>query len=203
VSVARIVSLLLLYPTDETRSARLEMTAALTADSGAPARSVEAFLAGWDEPLATLQRRYVETFDFDPRASLHLTWHLYGDRRQRGVELVRLKRRYADAGLELAEGELPDYLPVLLEFAALTEPGQGRALLAELREPIELVRARLRERESPYALLLDAVIGELPRLTKAQVERIEALAAEGPPSELVGLEPHVPAAPVPSVEGGR
>ena len=202
-SVARIVSLLLLYPTEETRSARPEMAAAAAAAEGPSARAVEAFLAGSDAPLDTLQQRYVETFDFDPRASMHLTWHLHGDRRQRGVELVRLKRRYADAGLELEEGELPDYLPVLLEFAALTPPEEGRALLAELREPIELVRARLRERESEYALLLDAVVGELPRLTRAQEERIEALAAEGPPAELVGLEPTVPSAPAPAGRAAR
>ena len=66
------------------------------------------------------------TFDFDRRASLHLTYHTYGDRRQRGLELVRLKRRYAEAGLPLEGGELPDYLPVLLEFAALVPEAARR-----------------------------------------------------------------------------
>src|SRR5262249_53840793 len=128
---------------------------------------------------------------------------LYGDRRQRGVELVGLKRRYANAGLELQEGELPDYLPVLLEFAALTPPEVGRALLAELREPIELVRARLRERESQYALLLDAVVGGPPGPPRAGGERVGARAAGAPPLELVGLEPTVPAAPAPAGSPAR
>jgi nitrate reductase delta subunit len=139
-------------------------------------------------PLRELQAAYVQTFDFDRRASLYLTYHTHGDRRQRGLELVRLKRRFAEAGLPLTGGELPDFLPVLLEFAALA-PEQGEALLNELRAPLELVRARLHEKESPYAELLDMLVGALPRRTRAQAEAARRLAEQGPPSELVGLEP--------------
>jgi len=139
-------------------------------------------------PLRELQAAYVQTFDFDRRASLHLTYHTHGDRRQRGLELVRLKRRYAEAGLPLTGGELPDYLPVLLEFAALA-PAEGEALLNELRVPLELVRARLHATESPYADLLDALVGALPKRTRAQAAAARRLAEEGPPAELVGLEP--------------
>lgn len=106
------------------------------------------------------QEEYVRTFDLDARASLHLTSHLYGDRRQRGIALVRLKRRYADAGLELDPAELPDYLPALLELAAL-EPAAGEPVLAEQRPAIELVRARLHERGSPYARVLDELVEAL------------------------------------------
>jgi nitrate reductase molybdenum cofactor assembly chaperone NarJ/NarW len=135
------------------------------------------------------QADYVHTFDFDRRASLHLTYHLYGDRRQRGLELVKLKRRYRDAGLEPAGDELPDYLPLMLEFAAL-EPEAGEALLNEHRPALELVRARLHERQSPYATLLDRIVGALPRATRAQLDRAHRAAEEGPPAELVGLEPY-------------
>jgi nitrate reductase delta subunit len=141
-----------------------------------------------ETPLPELQAAYVQTFDFDRRASLYLTYHTHGDRRQRGLELVRLKRRFADAGLPLGGGELPDYLPVLLEFASLA-PEPGEALLNELRAPLELVRARLHEKGSEYAELLDALVGALPRRTRAQAEAARRLAEEGPPSELVGLEP--------------
>ena len=134
------------------------------------------------------QEEYCRTFDFDRRASLHLTYHAFGDRRQRGLELVKLKRRYAEAGLELSGSELPDYLPVMLEFAAL-DPERGEALLNEHRPALELVRARLHDRESPYAAILDAVVAALPRATKAQLERARRVAEEGPPTELVGLEP--------------
>ncbi|MGE5272407.1 MAG: nitrate reductase molybdenum cofactor assembly chaperone [Verrucomicrobiota bacterium] len=140
------------------------------------------------------QAEYVRTFDFDRRASLHLTYHTHGDRRQRGLELVKLKRRYADAGLELTGAELPDYLPVLLEFAAL-EPEAGEALLNEYRPALELVRARLHDNENPYAAVLDTIVDCLPRATKAQLARARRVAEEGPPTELVGLEPFGAAAP--------
>lgn len=156
---------------------------------GPARRAVERFAASLDGvALEALRREYVETFDFDRRASLHLTFHRYGDRRRRGIELVRLKRRYAEAGLALAEGELPDALPAVLEFAALA-PEAGAEVLAGLREPVELVRARLAERGSRYAHLLDAVAATQPRLTRAQAERVRRLAEEEPPDELVGLEP--------------
>jgi nitrate reductase molybdenum cofactor assembly chaperone NarJ/NarW len=134
------------------------------------------------------QEDFVRTFDFDRRASLHLTYHTFGDRRQRGLELVKLKRRYSEAGLELRDAELPDYLPVLLEFAAL-DPERGEALLNEHRAALELVRARLHDRESRYAEVLDRLVAALPRATRAQIERARRAAEEGPPAELVGLEP--------------
>jgi nitrate reductase delta subunit len=138
--------------------------------------------------LPELQPLYVRTFDFDRRATLHLTYHTHGDRRQRGLELVKLKRRYADAGLPLIGDELPDYLPVLLEFTALT-PSHGVPLLAELRTPIELIRSRLHQTNNPYAEVLDIVATALPRPTRAQIAAARQLAQEGPPTELVGLEP--------------
>jgi nitrate reductase delta subunit len=102
-----------------------------------------------------------------------------------------LKRRFREAGLELAEGELPDYLPVLLEFAELA-PDHGLPVLAELRGAIELVRTALHERDSAYAHLLDAVALSLPALTRSQARAVERLATEGPPTELVGLDSFTP-----------
>lgn len=142
-------------------------------------------------PLERLQREYVETFDFARRCSLHLTYHLHGDSRQRGLALVRIKQAYADGGFEVADGELPDYLPMMLEFAALA-PEPGAALLGEHRVSIEVVREGLREVESPYLAALDAIAERLGGLSRAQLSRLRRLAAEGPPSERVGLEPFAP-----------
>jgi nitrate reductase delta subunit len=141
--------------------------------------------------LLERQRLYVEAFDFDRRASLHLTSHTHGDRRQRGARLVGIKRQLRAAGLELDGGELPDHLGVLLELRALAPP-EGAELLAELRPAIELVRGRLHETASPYAAVLDGVCATLPRLTRAERAAAERLAVEGPPGELVGLEPFAP-----------
>jgi nitrate reductase delta subunit len=177
----RPLSLLLQYPDEELLAARAELAAA-TDDR----RVADFALSLGDLRLVELQDEYVQTFDFDRRASLYLTYHSHGDRRQRGLELLRLKRRFRDAGLDLADGELPDYLPVLLEFASLHDGGD--VLLAELRPSLELVRARLHERGSRYVPLLDALVDALPPLTKQQAERARRLAEEGPPSELVGLD---------------
>jgi nitrate reductase molybdenum cofactor assembly chaperone NarJ/NarW len=184
VSDLRLLSVLLHYPDESLVAARSELLPGC--EDSRVASFVDA-LAG--VPLRELQDEYVTTFDFDRRASLYLTYHTHGDRRQRGLELVRLKRRFAEAGFELAADELPDYLPALLEFAVLAP--DGVATLAELRPSLELVRGRLRERASRYVPLLDVLVEALPPLTRAQEQRARKLAEEGPPSELVGLDPVV------------
>lgn len=185
----KLLSVLLQYPDDALLGSRDELAGAAAALPAPQRGPVEAFLEYLGStPPATLRRAYVETFDFDRRSGLHLTWHSHGDRRQRGIELVRLKRRYAEAGLPLAAGELPDYLPVLLEFTEL-RPEPGVELLVQLRPSLELVRAALHARQSPYAGLLDAVTAVLPKPTARQLEEARRLALEGPPAELVGLEP--------------
>jgi nitrate reductase delta subunit len=184
VSAYKLCSLLLQYPNEEIDAAHDDLAAA-----SADIPELQAIVARYGKAaLPALQEEYVRTFDFDRRATLYLTYHTHGDRRQRGLELVRLKRRFSDAGLALTDDELPDFLPVLLEFAALA-PDHGEPLLAELRGPTELVRSRLHETASPYAAVLDTIVARLPRLTAAQAEALRRLALEGPPTELVGLEP--------------
>ncbi|HEX6117040.1 MAG TPA: nitrate reductase molybdenum cofactor assembly chaperone [Solirubrobacterales bacterium] len=193
VHVLKALSVLLQYPGPEVREAAAEVEpGALEGATRRQSRRIAAFL-GWfrSRPAAELERAYVETFDFGRRQSLHLTYHEHGDRRQRGLAMLRLKQAYASAGFEPSGTELPDYLPLMLEFAALGgEP--GRSLLAGQRVSLELVRAAARDEQSPYAELLDAVADALPGLTRRQLARVRRLAAEGPPSEQVGLEPFAP-----------
>ncbi len=202
----QFASVLLQYPDEETASAGCELAeAAQEIDDRSARRSAERFLEYWESnSCVVLQDAYVSTFDFDRRASLYLTYHTHGDRRQRGLELLRLKRRYADAGLTPPADELPDYLPVCLEYAAVAGE-DGETLLAELREPIELLRSHLSDKKSPYVHLLDAVCTVLPRLRRDQMEAIQQLAQEGPPTELVGLEPFGQPEPEPAFtsEGAR
>ena len=185
----KLLSVLLQYPDDEFLDSTTELEAAAAQLPAVQRTPGERFLAYVRAtPHAVLREAYVQAFDFDRRAAMHLTWHTHGDRRQRGIELVRLKRRYAEAGLPLVDGELPDYLPVLLEFAEL-RPDEGIELLVGLRPSLELVRAALHRRQSPYAGLLDAVCNALPKPTARQLEQARRLALEGPPAELVGLDP--------------
>lgn len=189
----KLLSVLLQYPDDrllEALPALDEAAGALPPAHGRPLRQFLTYL-GSTEAMA-LRQTYVETFDLQRRASLHLTYFIHGDTRRRGAALLALKRRYAAAGLTLAAGELPDYLPVMLEFAALAPPGVGERLLAEHRTGLELLRLVLRERSSPYQGLLDAVCAALPSPALEELEAVRRLATEGPPSEQVGLLPFAP-----------
>ena len=179
----RLLSLLFDYPSEQIDAAVAPALDAVPAG----------FRAFWREtPLAERQRLYVETFDLDRRTSLHLSWYVHGDTRKRGIALLRLKRLYAAAGLELDSGELPDHLPVLLEFAATAPAGYGPALLAEHRLGLELLRLRLAAGSSPWADLVELLCASLPRLAAPEHDRLARLMVEGPPGEQVGLEPFAP-----------
>ena len=140
---------------------------------------------------AELCRMYSDTFDFSRKRSLHLTYHLHGDSRARGMALLRLKQAYEAGGFDLVADELPDYLPLILEFTALA-PDAGRELLAQHKISIELVRASLDSERSPWTPALDLVAELLPGLTAREVAKLRRLAASGPPTEEVGLEPFAP-----------
>ncbi|MFI6218447.1 nitrate reductase molybdenum cofactor assembly chaperone, partial [Nocardia brasiliensis] len=123
------------------------------------------------------------------RSSMHLTFYAYGDTRKRGMALLRFKHAYRQAGAELADTELPDHLPVVLEFAATVDPIGGERLLGEHVPVLELLRLSLSDSGSPYADVLGAVLATLPPPTTADRRRIAELAAQGPPEEEVGLDP--------------
>jgi len=189
----RLAALLLDHPDRElyrATGAMADVAASLGRDVGGPElREFLAHRAVIGEPAA--QEEYVATFDFHKRNSLHLSYYRDGDKRQRGATLVGLKRRYREAGLELTRGELPDYLPAMLEFAALV-PGEAEAVLRRFRATIELLRVSLRDMDSPYALVLDAVGHVLPAMSAEELSEARRIALEGPPEELVGLEPFAP-----------
>jgi nitrate reductase delta subunit len=152
-----------------------------------------------------LERLYVEAFDFSKQCSLHLTYHVHGDRRQRGVAMLELKRAIRDAGFEPPGDELPDYLPLLLEVAALADGDAGVRLLEDQRVGLELVRRGLAGESSPFEEPVAIAMAGLGRLSAAKLARIRRLAADGPPAEEVGLEPFAPpeVMPVESPDAAR
>jgi nitrate reductase molybdenum cofactor assembly chaperone NarJ/NarW len=188
--VWRIAALLLDYPNEPI----LAMTDQLITAAGELPDSVrEPLLHVLDEFRAAdplqLAVRYVETFDMRRRASLHLTYYAYGDTRKRGMALLRFKHAYRQAGLQLGDGELPDFLPLVLEFAAMIDQVQGERLLGEHVPVLELLRLSLADSGSAYTSVMAAVLATLPPISTADRRRIAELAAEGPPEEEVGLEP--------------
>ncbi len=184
------VSLLLDYP-DEMLLARADLLRSasrrLTPEVGG---SLRAFLDHLEStPLPELQADYVETFDTRRRCNLFLTYFAHGDTRKRGMALLRFKQSYLRAGFELDDGELPDHLCVVLEFAATVDQEIGRDLMLDHRAGLELLRLSLRDMGSPWANLIDAVTATLPPLRGDERDAVRRLAAEGPPEEEVGLAP--------------
>ncbi len=109
--------------------------------------------------LTELQSTYVQTFDMTPEHDLHLTHHLFGDDEGRGPALIALSEHFRAAGLEMTEGEIPDYLPLLLEFASLLEPLQARVFLGDAGKVLAVLADNLEEAGSPYSGLLRIVEG--------------------------------------------
>jgi nitrate reductase delta subunit len=186
----RLAAVLLTYPDAELLGAGDELTAAAAEITDRACRDrVEEFLAWFTAGRPVdVQRHYVQTFDLRRRSGLYLTYYLHGDTRKRGMALLILKQRYRAHGLRLAGGELPDLLPVVLEFAATVGEGDGEAPLRQHRRGVELLRTALAELATPYHLLLDAVCLALPPLTDADRRAIAELALDGPPVESVGLD---------------
>lgn len=117
------------------------------------------FAAGLERGDAfELAETWVSTFDRGRMTSLHLFEHVHGDSRDRGPAMIDLSRTYASAGLLLGESELPDYLPVVLEFASTQPPEQARAFLGETTHILNAIFSALLQRASPYASLLGAAI---------------------------------------------
>jgi nitrate reductase delta subunit len=200
----KLASVLLQYPTRALFDGLDELDAAARSGPRAARGHLAAFLA-WlrATPPHEVAQHYVETFDLRRRSALYLTYYRHGDTRRRGMALLAFKTAYRAAGLEPVEGdseggmgrragggELPDYLPVVLDFAAVA-PG-GEDLLRRHRADLELLRRALHEAGTPYARVVDAVCAQLPRLGRRDLLRVRAAEQQGPPAEDVGLEPFAP-----------
>ncbi|MGO1539728.1 MAG: nitrate reductase molybdenum cofactor assembly chaperone [Leucobacter sp.] len=133
------------------------------------------------------QRRYVTTFDLKRKCSLYLSYFATGDTRRRGTALVTFQEAYRAAGWELDAAELPDYLPMVLEFSACSDSPVAEALLASHLEGVEVLRAALESIDSPWARVVQAVTLSLPPVDSRTRERVLELVNEGPPTETVGL----------------
>jgi nitrate reductase delta subunit len=107
-----------------------------------------------DTPPIELQEVYTRAFDLDPAASLHLTYHLLGDSEDRGKALAGLLWVYHREGFDAAIGELPDYLPLMLEFLALCPEPRDAALLWSCLGAVAGLAQRLTEKQHAYAKLM-------------------------------------------------
>jgi len=158
----KLIAALLLYPDRALRSALPDLAAALAAESSLPAGH-RAGLAGFARTLAALdpyeaEEAYVALFDRTRTLSLHLFEHAFGDSRARGQAMVALGERYRQEGLEPDSRELPDYLPLFLEFLSLLPTADALPMLKEAAPVLDKLRAGLERRESGYAAAFRALL---------------------------------------------
>lgn len=110
------------------------------------------------DSLIKWQEHYVQLFDYSRGASLYLFEHLHGDSKDRGQAMVGLIDLYQSAGLQINRSELPDYLPVFLEFLSLQTPTEAASYLSEIIDIAGFIHYKLAEKDNPYRHLLYAVI---------------------------------------------
>jgi nitrate reductase delta subunit len=176
----RALALLLSYPAEEARSLYPAAAEALEADARIPApirrslRKLADELGGLD--LFEAQERYVWLFDRTRSLSLNLYEHVHGESRDRGQAMVALLELYRARGLELSANELPDHLPVFLEFLSTQPDAEAASLLGEGAHVLSALGERLHKRASPYR----AVFAALAALAadKANAEALAAMMAE-------------------------
>jgi nitrate reductase molybdenum cofactor assembly chaperone NarJ/NarW len=198
--VWQCASLLLCYPDQDQLDIGDELLAHLGGESAdLLGRTAAALKAG--DPMH-VAADYVETFDLRRRATMYLTYWTAGDTRNRGTAMLEFAAAYRAAGVEPPRSEAPDYLPVVLEFAATIDPVAGRRLLIEHRVAIDVLHQGLIDADSPYAHAVAAVCQTLPAATDDEAHRAQRLAQTGPPAEAVGLQPFTLTVPPRRTEGG-
>lgn len=158
----KAISALLSYPTEELQAAKDELVSALQQGDLLPAELVKSLTVLIDE-IATgdiydLQETYVALFDRSRTLSLNLFEHVHGESRDRGGAMVDLVENYRAAGFEPASTELPDHIPVLLEFLAMRPIEEAREVLADAAHIMEGLQTRLIRRESAYAPVFAALV---------------------------------------------
>ena len=188
----KVLSLLLTYPTEEFRAEAPALAAAL-ADEGLLSErrrhalgTIFAELAERD--LYDLQERYVTLFDRTRSLSLHLFEHVHGDGRDRGQAMIDLQGLYGDRDMVVAANELPDFLPLFLEFLSTLPVEEAHALLAEPVAILTVLEERLRKRRSVYAFVMQALVALARGEADATALKDLRAADDADPDDLAALD---------------
>ena len=186
----KALSLLLSYPTAEIQSAAEDILTTIKEEKllGDAARwgvaALAADLAGGD--IYDLQERYVMLFDRTRSLSLHLFEHVHGEGRDRGQALVDLKALYEHNGLVIDASELPDFLPLFLEFLSLLPVAEARDLLGQPAHILAALEKRLQERDSTYAAVFSALVS-VAAMDNASLDKLVEFGDDNP-NDLAALD---------------
>ncbi len=179
----KVLSVLLTYPTAELQTARDELVTVIENEAVLPKGDRQAVIRLIDDladgDLMDCQERFILLFDRTRALSLHLFEHVHGESRDRGQAMVDLIKVYEDGGYTPTISELPDFLPLFLEFASTLQPAEALELIGQPAHVFAALRERLRKRNSPY----ESVFAALTTLGKAKPDArmIARLLAEPDP----------------------
>jgi nitrate reductase delta subunit len=186
----KVLSALLAYPEQEIIAHLGEMAAILDRDNLLSAHERDDVQAVIEElkasDLMDAQASHIALFDQSRSLSLHLFEHIHGDSRDRGQAMVDLLAHYRSKGFDPTSVELPDFLPLFLEFLSTQPLGEARDLLGEAVGIISLLRTRLEKRRSPYAAVFRAIEALAPVRADTGVlqETVAGEAADDTPEAL-------------------
>ena len=161
--VYKVLSILLEYPTKDLAAHWDDINKLITE---LPDLTIEdkAVLNGfilWASSLSLtkFQAEYVNNFDMTAENSLYLTYHLFDEQdRDRGPALIELSELYKSTGFEIGSGELPDYLPLILEYVStMDDTASAYAFLQQTSQAADIIATNLEKNESPYAPLIRMV----------------------------------------------
>jgi nitrate reductase delta subunit len=176
----KLLGLLLTYPEGTVYSESNELLQSLRSEALLPEKfikKVETFLNTQKaQDLMAVQEDYVETFDRGRAHCLHLFEHIHGESRDRGQAMIDLSETYAAKGLYIESGELPDYLPLFMEYLSRCEPQDATELLGEAIDVIAAIGAKLKKCKSPYADIFTSI--EVLSAVKADTEKIKTALKE-------------------------
>jgi nitrate reductase delta subunit len=192
----KVLSVLLCYPESDWLAALPEMHAALAEETGfngnAENRLAPLFNLLSDSKLIELQENYVATFDRNPSHSLHLFEHIHGESRDRGSAMINLLEEYWKRDFDASSSELPDYVPLFLEFLSLLPADEALELLGDAVHVLATIGRKLDANGSPYATafqLLEALspVAALELAEPPVRDMDEAMEMFGP--SIDGVEP--------------
>jgi nitrate reductase delta subunit len=188
----KALSALLVYPTAELQAAMPELAAALDAEALLPT-AVRGRLQQLIDDIATgdlydLQERYVLLFDRTRSLSLYLFEHVHGESRDRGQAMIDLKALYENAGLTMDAAELPDFLPLFLEFLSTRARAEACDLLGQPAHILTAIAERLHKRRSPYEAAFHALLALAPAQPKADAVAAVLAAPDPDAADLAALD---------------
>lgn len=189
----QVLGLLLTYPEGTIYGASDEIMQVLIGEDVLPKKhiqKIEAFFVAQKEMnILDAQEEYVATFDRGRAHALHLFEHIHGESRDRGQAMVNLAEAYAEKDLYIDDNnELPDYLPLFLEFLSRCEVNEAMQLLGETVDVIAIIGRKLKKRKSPY----NVVFAALEALSSIKIDDLKVAKAmeieDANPDDLVALD---------------